>query len=70
VFAGATLAVGTRAFTITNVVLGGVFLVVVIIMGREHKKRAAEAQAEDDKEGKGAPESKSEKKDDVKAATA
>jgi AAA family ATP:ADP antiporter len=70
VFAGATLAVGTRAFTITNVVLGGVFLVVVIIMGREHKKRAAEAQAEDDKEGKGAPESKSEKKDDAKAATA
>ena len=67
VFAGATLAVGTRTFTITNVVLGGVFLVVVILMGREHKKRAAETQAKDDAEGKGAPESKSAKKDEATA---
>jgi hypothetical protein len=51
-------------------VLGIVFLFVVILMGREHKKRAAETQAKDDAEGKGAPESKSEKKDDAKAATA
>jgi AAA family ATP:ADP antiporter len=68
VFAGATLAVGTRAFTITNVVLGGVFLFVVILMGREHKKRAAEVQAKDDAEGKGPPESKSTvKKKDAEA---
>jgi AAA family ATP:ADP antiporter len=68
VFAGATLVVGTRAFTITNVVLGGVFLFVVILMGREHKKRAAEVQAKDDAEGKGPPESKSTvKKKDAEA---
>ena len=72
VFIGTSLAFGTRAFTTTNVVLGGVFLVVVIFMGREYKKRAAETQAKDDAEGKGAPESKSEnagKKDDAKATT-
>jgi AAA family ATP:ADP antiporter len=70
VFVGTSLALGTRAFTMTNVVLGVVFLFIVILMGREHKKRAAEVQAKDDAEGKGAPESKSEKKDDaVPAAT-
>lgn len=58
VFAGASLAVGTRAFTITNVALAAVFLFVVILMGREHKKRAAEVQAKDDKEGRGPPEEK------------
>jgi AAA family ATP:ADP antiporter len=70
VLLGATLAFGTKIFTMINVVLGIVFLFVVILMGREHKKRAAETQAKDDAEGKGAPESKSEKKDDAKAATA
>jgi ATP/ADP translocase len=68
VFAGATLAVGTRTFTITNVILGGVFLFVVILMGREHKKRAAEMQAKDDEEGKGPPESKSAVKKDTGAS--
>jgi AAA family ATP:ADP antiporter len=73
VFIGTSLAFGTRAFTTTNVVIGVVFLFIVILMGREHKKRAAEVQAKDDAEGKGAPESKSEKgakKDDAKPATA
>ena len=40
---GTALALGTKVFTMLNVALGGVFLFVVILMGREHKKRAAEA---------------------------
>ncbi len=63
VFIGATLAVGTRAFTVTNVVLGGVFLFVVVLMGHEYKKRAAEVEAKDEKEGKGPPEDKTPQKD-------
>lgn len=35
----------TKVFTIANVLLAVVFLVVVIAMGREHKKRTAEAEA-------------------------
>jgi AAA family ATP:ADP antiporter len=43
VFLGAALTLGTTKFTMLNVVLAGVFLVIVIMMGREHKKREAEA---------------------------
>ena len=53
-----------------NVALGGVFLFVVVLMGREHKKRAAEVQAKDDAEGKGPPESKSSVKKDAAPASA
>lgn len=70
VFAGAALALGTKSFAMLNVALGGVFLFVVILMGREHKKRAAEVQAKDDAEGKGPPESKSVKKDVAAPASA
>jgi AAA family ATP:ADP antiporter len=63
VLLGATLAFGTKIFTMINVVLGVVFLFVVVLMGREHKKRAAEVQAEDDKAGKGPPEDKSARKE-------
>ncbi len=40
------LSFNTRKFTMLNVVLGVAFLFVVIRMGREHKKRTAEAAAE------------------------
>lgn len=42
---GAVLAFTTRTFTMINVALGGVFLFIVILMGREHKKQTAEAEA-------------------------
>ena len=42
---GAVLSLGTTKFTMLNVMLGVVFLVIVAIMGREHKKRAAEVDA-------------------------
>jgi ATP:ADP antiporter, AAA family len=35
----------TKIYTITNVVFAAIFLGVVIVMGREHKKRAADAEA-------------------------
>jgi len=70
VFAGAALAIGTKSFAMLNVALGGVFLFVVVLMGREHKKRAAEVQAKDDAEGKGPPESKSSVKKDAAPASA
>jgi AAA family ATP:ADP antiporter len=35
----------TKIYTITNVVLAVVFLGIVVLMGREHKKRAEEAEA-------------------------
>ena len=35
----------TKIYTITNVILAALFLGIVILMGREHKKRAAEAEA-------------------------
>ena len=42
----------TKIYTITNVILALVFLGVVILMGREHKKRIAEAEA---KKGEATP---------------
>jgi AAA family ATP:ADP antiporter len=45
VFLGAYLAAGTRAFTLLNVALALLFLGVVVLMGREHKKRLAESAA-------------------------
>ena len=42
---GAVLALGTRSFTTLNVALAAVFFVIVVVMGREYKKRAADAQA-------------------------
>ncbi|MEP7121541.1 MAG: hypothetical protein ABJE95_11545 [Byssovorax sp.] len=38
----------TKLFTVANVILALVFLGIVILMGREHKKRAAEAEAHKD----------------------
>jgi AAA family ATP:ADP antiporter len=35
----------TKIYTITNVILAVLFLGIVIVMGREHKKRTAEAEA-------------------------
>ena len=35
----------TKIYTITNVILAAVFLGIVILMGREHKRRTAEAEA-------------------------
>ncbi|MDB5212988.1 MAG: putative inner rane protein, partial [Myxococcaceae bacterium] len=65
VLLGATLAFGTKIFTMINVALGVVFLFVVVLMGREHKKRAAEVQAADDKAGKGPPEDASARKEET-----
>jgi AAA family ATP:ADP antiporter len=42
---GAALTAGTTAFTTLNVLLGLLFLGVVVLMGREHKKRLAVAAA-------------------------
>jgi AAA family ATP:ADP antiporter len=46
VLAGATFALGTTSFTLLNVGLGLVFLFIVIVMGREHKKHVAKVEAE------------------------
>jgi AAA family ATP:ADP antiporter len=53
----------TTKFTMLNVVLGVAFLLVVVRMGREHKKRTAEAEAEAAAEGRPGP-------DDAKPAAA
>jgi AAA family ATP:ADP antiporter len=45
------LKLSTTKFTMLNVVFGVVFLLVVIRMGKEHKKRTAEAEAEGKTEG-------------------
>jgi AAA family ATP:ADP antiporter len=42
---GALLSLGTTRFTMLNVVLAGIFLVIVVALGREHKKRAADVDA-------------------------
>jgi len=50
------LSFTTTKFTMLNVVLGVAFLLVVVRMGREHKKRTAEAEAEAVAEGRASPE--------------
>jgi AAA family ATP:ADP antiporter len=52
---GAVLALSTTKFTMLNVVLGILFLGIVVIMGREHKKRAAEVEAQKEAEGRNVP---------------
>ena len=45
---GAVLSATTTKFTMLNIALAAVFFVIVVAMGREHKKRMAEVEANKD----------------------
>lgn len=50
VYVGTLLALPTKAFAILNVVLIGVWILVIVFIGREHARRSAEGQALVDQE--------------------